>query len=247
MKLNALVAGVVVLVGGCSHRPAATDASEAELLGPAVTVVSFRTPDGWTIRGDFQSPPGAKRAVVLLHQRDGRARDWAPLTARLAKAGIATLALDARGVGRSQREGSSEDAPWDTTGDIAGAVSWLQTRGFAPEKVGLAGASYGANNVLLYAARTPKTPAIALLSPGANYHGLDIRQAAFAFKGPLLLVYAREDPITNGGPELIVKARNGAIDSAAYAGSNHGTDIFGGEPGSLNVLTAFFDKRLPAK
>lgn len=248
MRLRTLlIIALGAAAAGCARHSAEPDLAEAELTGPRTTVVSYRTPDGWTIRGDFQSPKGASRAVVLLHQRNGNARDWALLVPRLAAAGIATLAIDQRGAGRSRRDGDQADAPWDTSGDIAGAIAWLGAKGFARNRIGLAGASYGANNVLLYAARTPGTPAIALLSPGTDYHGLAIRQAAGAYRGPLLLLYSKDDPITEGGPELIVQQRNGALDSAAYPGSSHGTDIFSHEPGAITTTALFFDRHLPKR
>ncbi len=251
MKRGALLASVVLLASaGCQHKQATTDPAEAQMSGPQTSSVSFRTDDGWTITGNYQSPPGAKRAVLLLHQRDGRARDWALLVARLAEDRIATLAIDQRGAGRSKRDDMPGEAPWDTSGDIAGAVKWLGSKGFTPERVGLVGASYGANNALLYAANTPSVPAIALLSPGKDYHGLAIEKAANTYQGPMMLVYCRDDSVTKGGPDLIAKARearNLVTDSASYDGDTHGTYIFSRESGSVTMVAQFLASRLPSR
>ena len=130
--------------------------------------ITFKTADGWTIVGDRYVPSGApKGGVILLHQRGGKASDWTPLCVALQKAGIEALAIDQRGAGRSV-EGpgpTGGDAPWETGGDIAAAFDTFAEVGY----VGLAGASYGANNALIYAAaHGHQIRSLALFSPGAD-------------------------------------------------------------------------------
>ena len=211
----------------------------------SVVQITFKTVDNWTIHGDYSAARGATRAVVLLHQRGGSAGDWKPLVARLNAAGIATLAIDQRGAGRSLGPQNGANAPWNTSNDIAGAVAWLGRKGFPPARVGLAGASYGANNALIYAAAHPGVPAVALLSPGANYNGLVTGPAAGRYPGAILVLTARDDPVTGGGPEAIAKAHTrGTVQLVTYGGSVHGTRLFAANAGSLRVLTEFFKRRL---
>ncbi len=222
------------------------------LAAPAAAVVTggareitFRTIDGWTIHGDYTAVAGATRAVVLLHQRGGSAVDWGPLVDRLAAAGIAALAIDQRGAGRSLGPQSGVNAPWDTSNDIAGAVSWLERRGLAADRVGLAGASYGANNALIYAAAHRETPVVALLSPGRDYNGLKVAPAAGRYRGAVLVLSAAGDPVTEDGPELIARAHRGrALERVSYAGSAHGTRLLQVYPRSAGVLAAFFRRTL---
>src|SRR5262249_17128708 len=151
--------------------------------------VHFKTTDGWTIVGDLYTPSGAsKGAVILLHQRNGSARDWEPLCLALQKAGFTALAIDQRGAGRStQGPGpTGGNAPWPTSPDIAAAIKFLAVK----KPVGLAGASYGANNALIYAAANPKqVTGVALFSPGANYHGLDALTPARAYHGAVSIYH----------------------------------------------------------
>lgn len=206
--------------------------------------ITYRTLDGWTIHGDYSAVAGARKAVILLHQRGGSAADWEQLVARLNGARIATLSIDQRGAGRSLGLQNGANAPWNTTNDIAGAVKWLATRGFAPERIGLAGASYGANNALIYAAAHPAVRAVALLSPGRDYNGLLIGPPAARYRGALLVLFARDDPVTGGGPELIAAIRKRGAEQVPYSGGAHGTGLFAAAPGSLPALTAFFRRRL---
>ena len=207
--------------------------------------ITFRTVDGWTIHGDYSAVRGATKAVVLLHQRGGSAADWRPLVASLNAAGLATLAIDQRGAGRSVGPGNGVDAPWNTSNDIAGAVAWLGGKGFTAARIGLAGASYGANNALIYASAHPGISAVALLSPGANYHGLVAAPAAAHYGGAILVLTARDDPVTGGGPEAIAKVHTrGTMQLVTYGGSVHGTGLLTSNTGSLRLLTDFFRRRL---
>jgi alpha-beta hydrolase superfamily lysophospholipase len=221
--------------GGISSGTAGTTRGASE--------ITFQTGDGWTIHADYSPVSGAKAAVILLHQRRRSAEDWIPLVGKLNAAGIATLALDQRGAGRSQGSRNEEDAPWDTTGDIAGAVEWLKQKGFDPKHIGLAGASYGANNALIYAAAHPETPALALLSPGFDYHGLRVEPAASQYRGAILALSAAGDSVTEGGPEAIVRAASGTR-LIQYEGDAHGTDLFDPHPESLDTIADFFKQRL---
>lgn len=221
--------------GGIASGPVRTKRGASE--------ITFQTEDGWTIHADYSPVSGAKAAVVLLHQRRRSAADWVPLVGKLNAAGITTLALDQRGAGRSRGAQNDEDAPWDTTGDIAGAVEWLKQKGFDPKHIGLAGASYGANNALIYAAAHPETPAVALLSPGSDYHGLRVEPAASQYRGAILVLTATGDSVTAGGPEVIARAASGTR-LIQYESDAHGTDLFDPHPESLEAITDFFQQRL---
>src|SRR5262249_31516002 len=111
--------------------------------------VTFKTSDDWTIHGDYYPATDAKGAVVLLHQRGGSASDWRPIIFKLTGAKVSALALDQRGAGRSAGKQNGDDAPWDTSKDIEAAIDWLKSKGVSAEHIGLAGASYGANNAMI--------------------------------------------------------------------------------------------------
>ena len=226
---------------GCSHIVNLTS-SDAEKAAGAKEV-HLKTADGWTIVGDLYTPPGKSHgAVVLLHQRGGSAEDWRSLSTALQKAGITALAIDQRGAGRST-EGpgpTGQNAPWPTSPDIATAIASLKGKG----PIGLAGASYGANNALIYAAAHPnQVKGLALFSPGANYHGLDALTPARAYHGAVVIYHDREDSIADGGPQAINQALASRDHSLRlYNGSSHGTALL--DSVVVHDAVAFFKRVL---
>ncbi|HZP84394.1 MAG TPA: alpha/beta fold hydrolase [Chthonomonadaceae bacterium] len=231
--------------GTATTPPGSTAPSKATEApaGGGSQEVSFRTSDGWTIVGDLYAPAGASQgAVVLLHQRSGSAKDWQPLCEALQKAGIIALAIDQRGAGRStQGPGPTGDnAPWPTSEDIAAAIASLNTTG----PVGLAGASYGANNALIYAAAHPEQiKGVALFSPGANYQGLDALTPARAYRGALLIFHARGDGIAGDGPQQIEAASASSDHTLNLSdGSEHGTALL--RPDTIQKTVEFFTRIL---
>lgn len=229
-------------IGCASHAPG----SVPEEKGAGATRIAFKTADGWTIVGDLYTPSEtSKGAVVLLHQRGGQAEDWQSLSRALQKAGITALALDQRGAGRSTTGPgpTGPDAPWETSPDIAAAIARLKGKG----PIGLAGASYGANNALIYAAAHPdQVKGVALFSPGANYHGLDALTAARSYRRPVVIYHDRNDDIADGGPQQIVAALPAKDHTLRlYNGSGHGTALL--TSGTVKDAVAFFQRVLKAK
>ncbi len=189
------------------------------------TEVHFKTRDGWTIVGDRYAHKGhLKGTVILLHQRGGRASDWQSLCRALQSDGFTALAIDQRGAGRSTSGPGplGNAAPWATGPDIAAAIHYLHR-----SRVVLIGASYGANNALIYAGRHAKQLlGIILLSPGANYNGLDALAAAPLCKVPVLMYTSASDPIANTGPsriDALLPGHKHWVD--AVTGSRHGTAL----------------------
>ncbi len=181
--------------------------------------IALKTDDGWTITGDLFTPQDKPiGAAVLLHQRGGSAKDWQALCAQLRLKNIIALAIDQRGSGRSLSPDpklNDKDAPWDTSDDIAAAVKWLLAQFDIPNhgpnglNIALVGASYGANNALIYAAahsdltQSGSIKSIALFSPGLDYNGLLTDKPAKEWTGPIAIFYATDDQIAGLGPAQI--------------------------------------------
>lgn len=227
----ALIAALLVTVialQGCHES--SNDANSLVGSPEGAKEVSFKTDDGWNIFADAYVPAGSsKGAVILLHQRDGAASDWKALGSALQSAGYTALAIDQRGAGRSvqgPRGGTgnkADNAPWETGPDIAAAIKFIEGKG----PVTLVGASYGANNALIYAAAHPdQVKSLILFSPGADYNGLKALPAAQAWKGPMLIYHDKGDTIAGSGPEQIDKASPSADHKLVLMdGSRHGTEL----------------------
>ena len=112
------------------------------------------------------------------------------LATRLAAEGIGALALDLRGHGESQ--GSFGDSLAPMVADVKAARRFLEGRSDVSGRIGLLGASLGANLAALAAADDPAVACLALLSPSLDYRGLRI-EAAMRKLGtrPVLMVVER--------------------------------------------------------
>ncbi|MDE2127061.1 MAG: alpha/beta fold hydrolase [Armatimonadetes bacterium] len=239
---SALTVGIAAAsVGACHARnptSAGAYAPPAPDLAPAPTVrtVRFHTADGWTIVGDEYDARKPTGEAVLLHERDGSAADWKPLCLLLQKQHIVCIAIDQRGNGRSTSGPgpSGLNAPWDTSGDVTAVLNKT-----APgTRVALVGASYGANNALLYAAAHPGAAgAVVLFSPGADYRGLNALAAAPRCTAPVLIFHSSSDPIAGSGPAQIIAKLGGEHTLKLFAGTRHGTALLGAD---VDAITAAF-------
>ncbi len=212
-----------------------------ESKSSAESQITLNTADGWSISGAMYLPAGKPEGgVILLHQRGGTGEDWKTLSSSLQEAGYAALAIDQRGAGKSTAGPGpiADSAPWDTTGDIAAAVDSMKQYG----KITLIGASYGANNALIYAAAHPdQIQSVVLLSPGENYNGLEALPAAQKYSGQLLILTDKGDTVAKDGPEKIDQASTLAKHSLIqYDGDGHGTELLRTQ--SVNDILDFVKK-----
>ena len=240
------------LFSGCanSHNPDPAVVDKAMPQPPSASSknapkpVSFKTADGWLIKGTLYSASESGGAAVLLHQRGGSKSDWTSLCKSLKTKGVTALAIDQRGVGESTEGpgGKGENAPWDTSEDIAAAVGYLKNY----KIIGLAGASYGANNALIYAAKhSDRIKAVALFSPGADYNGLKTAEPAKSWKGPLRVYHDRGDSVAGEGPGMIEKM-SGSTDHRLLIseGDRHGTALLEESMKGKDAADKFFESAL---
>jgi dienelactone hydrolase len=219
-------------------------AAPAAASEPASSPVSFKTPDGFTIKGTLTIPAsGPKRhPVVILAPQFHQTRDsFAPLAERLNARGIATLALDLRGHGESTDKDGAATAVTDDfmasakavgfdriPADLAQAAAWVRKqRGIDPRRVGLAGASVGAFAVI-EAASAVKPQAVLALSPAgeAAFGGSAMEQvvssAAKSTGAKLVFVARGDDEAAKVAGAL---ASVPGVSELSYEGKDHGSDF----------------------
>ena len=246
-RVSAALLFAAIGLAGC-REGSAPDANSIVGSPAGAKEVDFKTDDGWDIFGDAYVPEGTSRgAVILLHQRNGAASDWRALCSALQRDHYTALAIDQRGAGRSVQGpggvgGKGDNAPWETGPDIAAAIKFVAGKG----PVGLVGASYGANNALIYAAAHPdQVKSVILFSPGANYNGLDALAAAKLWKGPLEIFHDKGDTIAGDGPESIDKLTPSTNHKLVLStGSRHGTDLLSTAMSSSTSPVAFLEQTL---
>jgi pimeloyl-ACP methyl ester carboxylesterase len=121
--------------------------------------VTLRTDDGVILTATWYEPPARGPAVILVHMLHRSRRDFDALASRLASEGIGALALDLRGHGDSQGSIGTDFAPM--VADVKAARRFLIGRSDVSGKIGLFGASLGANPVALAAADDPGVASLA--------------------------------------------------------------------------------------
>jgi len=168
--------------------------------------VTLTAADGFALQGTFTVPEGKGKfpVVILAHQFRSDRNGWAPLTEKLQQRGIATLALDLRGHGKSTQKNDKYIAVsdnFDTSAkevgfdqipdDLVLAANWVRKQhGVNGRRLALAGSSVGATSVLLAAPRIHPV-AILALSPGGDGHAL--ASAAGKAHAALMLFAAADD------------------------------------------------------
>lgn len=224
------------------------------LLGPAaITVVhgrpqrvSFRTDDGVTIAATWYEPSSRPApAVVLVHMLQRSRRDWDGLASRLAAAGIGALAIDLRGHGESSAAAAGESSGYaDLVQDVRAARRFLASRpDVIPSRIGIAGASLGANLAAL-AAADGAFASVALLSPSLDYRGLRIEAAVRKYGSrPMLLVSSDDDPYARRSA-LDLQKTGASRELLSLVGAGHGTNMLGRAYELPQALVEFFSRTL---
>jgi pimeloyl-ACP methyl ester carboxylesterase len=93
-----------------------------------------------------------------------------------------------------------------------------------PSRVGLCGASLGANVAAVYASGDASIASLALLSPSLDYRGLRIENALRQYGGrPALLVAAADDPYAMRSVRDLQKAGGGLREPLILNLAGHGT------------------------
>ncbi len=211
--------------------------------------VSFRTNDGVTIAASFyEATRKPAPAVICLHMLTRNRRDWEPVAAQLAASGIAALTVDFRGHGESAVAPSDAAAGLATlVEDVSAAKRYLESR---PEvirdRIGIAGASLGADVALLEASADPGIQAVALLSPTMDYRGLRIDQAAKKYGArPMLLVASREDSYSSRTIRDLTRGdQAGSAREKILVDAGHGTMMLSRDTGLIRTLVEWFQRTL---
>lgn len=211
--------------------------------------VTFRTADGVVLSGSlFEASARLAPAVILVHMQTRNRRDWEPVASRLAAEGIAALAFDLRG------HGESAAAPTDDAAevaamiqDVAAARQFLGTRADVQhDRIGIAGASLGADLALVAASLDPTIRTVALLSPALEYRGLRIDQSARKYAPrPLLLVASREDAYALRTIRELMKGEAArGREQLLLDRAGHGTVMFSRDGSLIRLLVDWFHRTI---
>lgn len=199
--------------------------------------VTLRAEDGASLSAAYyeasqRSAPG----IVLLPMLRRSHADWDFAASQLAEAGFAVLALDYRG--------GEEIGAYAL--DVRAAKAFLRER---PEviggRIGIAGASIGANLAVLDAADDPGVASIALLSPGIDYKGLRTEAAMKKFgTRPALLAGSTRDPYSARTIRHLTTIGPGLREVRLTDAVAHGTVLVARDAELIPVLVDWFKRTL---
>jgi dienelactone hydrolase len=185
-----------------------------------------------------ESAPG----VLLLHMLGGCAcrKDWDAFARELQKRGYAALAFDFRGHGDTP---GPEDWMSKSPGDVRAALEFLKTRPEVDQQaIGLVGASIGSNLALIVGANNPDVGAVAALSPGVDYHGLQpaLSMGNFDFNAQSVLLVASQEDTYSYNTVTALAAQYPLADTEYLANSGHGTEMLS-NPAFVEILLTWLD------
>jgi pimeloyl-ACP methyl ester carboxylesterase len=211
--------------------------------------VNFRTDDGVLIAATWYEPSSRPApAVIFVHMLTRSRRDWEQVASRLASEGVGALIIDMRGHGDSTGAVPGSETP-DYSSlalDIKAARRYLSTRADVQQsRVGLAGASLGANVAALHAAADASISSLALLSPSLDYRGVRIEQALRKFGGrPALFIASDDDAYAMRSVRELEKAGGGIREALILNHAGHGTNMLGRDGDLGRHLVDWFRRTL---
>jgi dienelactone hydrolase len=212
--------------------------------------VTLRTDDGLTLSAQWYEPSSQPApAVILAHMLQRSRRDWDAVAHRLAGEGIGALALDFRGHGESLRFGNpslTDTGYASMVLDVKAARRYLAARPDVQQtRVGIAGASLGANVAALAAAADASIASVALLSPSIDYRGLRIDQAVKKIGSrPILFVAGSDDSYAARSARELHKAGGGPREILILERAGHGTNMLSHDENLARTLVDWFRRTL---
>ena len=213
----------------------------AETLG---IKAEFQTKDGVLINAIFQKPQNNKTTFILLHGLGSSKSEWQSFAIKLQQHGFGFFAYDARGHGESNFYVNKtpidyrafgyggEGSNWSKmTSDLECALDYLKSKSIKPSKIGIIGASLGANVALNFVANNKAIQQLVLLSPGLDYMGVKTEQPIESFnKRSIFIAASPGDTYAYNSSQILfskIKQNKHAIFQNGHA-RLHGVQMFTG-------------------
>jgi len=210
--------------------------------------VILTTKDAISIAGTFRTPHNPKGWALLIHMMPATKESFEAYARELEKAGIASLAIDLRGHGRSQGGPNGYESFLDQDHqksfyDLCAGIEFLRAQGANDERLVLVGASIGANLCLQYMAHYPTVRCGVLLSPGADYRGILSKENAAALtRGQAVYFASSEDDGYNAQDvsEIESLVPDGVEKKITiFSSAGHGTTLLEKEPSLIKDTIDF--------
>jgi dienelactone hydrolase len=211
----------------------------------AARTVSFRAADGTHLSASLYEPdrPSAP-GIVLIHMLTRSRGDWDETAQRLRDAGFVALALDLRGHGESSGAGSHGAAFGPMLQDVQAALAFVRGQGtVAPGRLGLAGASAGANLAAMAAGADRSVRSLVLLSVTTDYRGLKTEPSLRRFEGSVLFLAGSNDAYAVRSAHALAGSTT-LRNVETFEGAGHGTVMLQRRPELVDRLVNWFRQTL---
>lgn len=182
-------------------------------------LVEIETSDKVVIAGNLYVPDAKSAApgLLLLHMTGSNRLSWSAFAEYARSKGTAVLAIDLRGHALSIRtaEGAIlnrlDFTPEDWASsirDVSAAFEYLRAQPFVDkDRLSLAGASFGANLALRFAAANPAVRSLVLISPALDCHGVTTLDAMKAYgERPVYFIVSEEDQDSSESTDTLLEA-----------------------------------------
>lgn len=158
--------------------------------------IYLTTEDDFELRGSFFEPgeEGKNKGVVFFHMLRKDRTVWNNMGVKLAKRGFPAVSIDLRGHGESEGswQGFDEGDFRDMAYDARAAKEFLHDN-HGELNVAYIGASIGANLALYDSCENGGVDACVLLSPGLEFHGINVENIAEEFEAPYFMIASEDD------------------------------------------------------
>lgn len=237
-----MATAVLVAVAGCSpdKRPESS-----------ATAVTLASSDGLKIAASLlpatlPAPPG----LILVHMYGSDHSAWESFAGRAQREGYSTIAIDMRGHGDSASMNSAAPkyggfSTEDWRGvllDIDAARQALIASGVDEDRIGIVGASIGANLAAAYAAKNEDLQALVMLSPGTDYKGIRVTPSFETYgKRPSLLLTSEDDRYSAQTCRSLHASAAGFCELREFPGADHGTDLLDASPNAAGLILQWCD------
>jgi dienelactone hydrolase len=211
----------------------------------------FTTRDGVHIQATLYLPVAtAPPGLILVHGAGRDRNDWAPFAERARLEGYLCIAFDLRGHGESRRPHGDtlsyrrfDTEQWlGVLEDLAAAKETLLDHGADLENLALVGADIGGNLALRYALEDPDVQAVAMISPGLAYHGIETEDPMAGLETcPALIITSKGDAYSASSSHRLDEIAPGYCELREYDGSAHGTDILTAKPQAVEQILEWLE------
>jgi dienelactone hydrolase len=187
--------------------------------------------DGLILIGTYYTPADSESpwpGVILLHMLWSDRSAWDEYAYELAGNGFAVFALDMRGHGETGGE-----VNWDLAAEDIRLIwdNLSEREEIDPARMGIVGASIGANMALVSGANEPEVRTVILLSPGLSYAGVETTDAIKAYgERSVFIVASQEDTYAADSSEKLNELALGESKLEMYQDAGHGTFMLENQP-----------------